>query len=755
MLFKGNLVQNVLEGSDKIEWLKIKGQDGTADRPSGLVLQANAAGVMTDYYIWIDRNGNLRYHTSKPTDEDANGTIIAGSSTAGASKALDNLASVAIATDLNLTDSVAVTFGASQDYNIEYDGSDLLIDPAAANDRILIGGTTVSDIQITGAASEVTWDGSADTLTVMDSGILAFGDADDVTITWNATSLELNMAAANGMFNIGATVNTDVTFHGGTAGSDVTWDASADTFSFLDAVKCAFGDSDDVYLTYNASNYLSFLQTVAGTGYVCFGVDDTGMDVKFFGATAGDYVLWDESADTLVFEDAKLRIDGANVTYTYAISTDALQITATDHANASYVFGTNGTNGMNVTFNGQASGDTVVFDAGAGTWTYTDIQQVVTGADSSGTLLAITGIDTTGNSDTVTIAHSGSGAGLQITCSEADSQALELIGCASQTTWIGYVDGATNNWSGADNIGMFHIVSDATFAHAGATQLAVIGSGKPVAAAQGFLARFVDTGTATASTYAVEIDSTNNNALHIVTGAAGVSNLVMDGLQAQTASICKIDGSTGTGWDGADNVGMLHLVSDSTHVHAGATMLYVGNSAQSIASAEGTLARFLNTGTARAGATMVEIAAKDATEYGLKVTAGQSLFTHAVTCSAGVQAAAVSRTPTVDGTGTGLIADGTTMVAVTSGADANCWLTLPTPTPGNVVWLLTSGDAAGFEVRSSTPASVAINGGSGANAESAIGATATMVRFVCVSATEWIASWWDADGDEAKVEAAA
>ena len=36
------------------------------------------------------------------------------------------------------------------------------------------------------------------------------------------------------------------------------------------------------------------------TGTVQVGVDDTGHDVKFFGATSGNYMLWDESADELV-----------------------------------------------------------------------------------------------------------------------------------------------------------------------------------------------------------------------------------------------------------------------------------------------------------------------------------------------------------------------------------------------------------------------------------------------------------------------
>ncbi len=38
--------------------------------------------------------------------------------------------------------------------------------------------------------------------------------------------------------------------------------------------------------------------TTAGT--VTVGVDDTGADVKFFGATSGSYWLWDESADTMI-----------------------------------------------------------------------------------------------------------------------------------------------------------------------------------------------------------------------------------------------------------------------------------------------------------------------------------------------------------------------------------------------------------------------------------------------------------------------
>jgi hypothetical protein len=43
---------------------------------------------------------------------------------------------------------------------------------------------------------------------------------------------------------------------------------------------------------------LSFLQANTTDGQVLFGQDDTGLDVKGFGATTGKYFMWDESADT-------------------------------------------------------------------------------------------------------------------------------------------------------------------------------------------------------------------------------------------------------------------------------------------------------------------------------------------------------------------------------------------------------------------------------------------------------------------------
>jgi len=130
---------------------------------------------------------------------------------------------------------------------------------------------------------------------------------------------------------------------------------------------------------------------------------------------------------------------------------------------------------------------------------------------------------------------------------------------------------------------------------------------------------------------------------------------------------------------------------------------------------------------------------------------GTFTLTGALVASVGVQAAAVARTATADGTGTGTIADNTSHVTVTSD-DANKIIVLPTPTPGRKVTIFVG--ATGFELRSSAPATVSINGGAGASAESAIGAN-VVVHMTCVSATAWTGFQQSSDGTLAAVEAAA
>lgn len=49
------------------------------------------------------------------------------------------------------------------------------------------------------------------------------------------------------------------------------------------------------------SGNLVFSEAVTGNdAQIHFGENDDGLDIKFFGATSGSYMLWDESADKLI-----------------------------------------------------------------------------------------------------------------------------------------------------------------------------------------------------------------------------------------------------------------------------------------------------------------------------------------------------------------------------------------------------------------------------------------------------------------------
>jgi len=72
--------------------------------------------------------------------------------------------------------------------------------------------------------------------------------------------------------------------------------------------------TDDIFNLYDGTDNITTVVDGGGLthkGTLTVGVDDTGHDVKFFGATSGAYMLWDESADDLILAGASgLAISG-------------------------------------------------------------------------------------------------------------------------------------------------------------------------------------------------------------------------------------------------------------------------------------------------------------------------------------------------------------------------------------------------------------------------------------------------------------
>jgi hypothetical protein len=92
---------------------------------------------------------------------------------------------------------------------------------------------------------------------------------------------------------------------------------------------------------------------------VTVGVDDTGYDVKFFGATSGASLLWDESEDDLILAGAARVVvpDGQLVLNSTAVTSTAAELNlldgATDTTWTATLEGSTGNPGSKVTATGQ------------------------------------------------------------------------------------------------------------------------------------------------------------------------------------------------------------------------------------------------------------------------------------------------------------------------------------------------------------------------------------------------------------------
>ena len=109
---------------------------------------------------------------------------------------------------------------------------------------------------------------------------------------------------------------------------------------------------------------------------------------------------------------------------------------------------------------------------------------------------------------------------------------------------------------------------------------------------------------------------------------------------------------------------------------------------------------------------------------------------------------------TADGTGSGTLKQGGFYRVSSTNNDHI--VVLPDAVPGTVVYLNSVGETSeAYELRTSAPSTISINGGSGSNAESAIASGIALVRCICLTSGAWIATQFANDGTESKVEAAA
>jgi hypothetical protein len=212
---------------------------------------------------------------------------------------------------------------------------------------------------------------------------------------------------------------------------------------------------------------------------------------------------------------------------------------------------------------------------GTGTGPVVEIEQTHT--DGGVALLVDQDANNTA-ANAVEITQAGAAYGVTVTGAAAGSAGFEFISAANATAPGLLADGTTGGaaWVGAAATGLIQAQSDGALADVAASMCYLTYTGNAGGANQtGSCLNIVDASTASGESYAASINSSANNGLQIVTAAVGNKNLMLSGVQGQTDNMVFIDGSTGTGWVGAADTGMLQLKTDGTLANAAASMVLI------------------------------------------------------------------------------------------------------------------------------------------------------------------------------------
>ena len=207
-------------------------------------------------------------------------------------------------------------------------------DPSGSSNFIKTNATTNSTSNTTGAITTAGGLGIGSSAVV--GGNLTLHTDSDFRSTTNLDVVDIDGAVQiDGAVTVGVDdTGYDVKFFGDTSGQYMLWDQSEDELVLTGDTKLSFHDaaggeniiaSADGHLEINAGTTLDITAATVDinsstkfnvdgptqfTGAVTFGVDDTSANVKFFGATSGSYMLWQEDVDDLVLAGASaLSID--------------------------------------------------------------------------------------------------------------------------------------------------------------------------------------------------------------------------------------------------------------------------------------------------------------------------------------------------------------------------------------------------------------------------------------------------------------
>jgi hypothetical protein len=255
------------------------------------------------------------------------------------------------ADQLEFQDNAQISFGTGEDVEVYFDATDLVVtfDDLDINFGADGAGGDIYIYSEAASSSAVFTEETDDLLLTAydidfdDNSNLVIGSDDEWVIDNASEVLTFLPSDTDDDFVIAlgnATNTTDLNIFGKTA-STVSFDASADkvTFNAYDIAIgdddiIEFGDATDITIAFDSAG--SDLNILGDTLEVAFGVSDSGMDVIMHGATAGEYFMWDESADSVItncgnvlFTTVDAEANGFKVDATGAIAGDAITLETT------------------------------------------------------------------------------------------------------------------------------------------------------------------------------------------------------------------------------------------------------------------------------------------------------------------------------------------------------------------------------------------------------------------------------------------
>jgi hypothetical protein len=350
------MIENATTGSQVIT-IK-QGSGATINVPNGQVKMistdgAGSGGAVLDLLVDVDLTG-----TTTLVNLDVSGTALVTGVLTTTAATVFNGGFTANADSTLGTDKKVQFRDAAIYINSSVDGqldivADTEIQIAATtvdlNGNLDVSGTLGVTGVLTATSLDISGDIDVDGTTNLD--VVDIDGAVDMASTLLVTGVLTTTAATvsngggqfNGAINVGVDdTGYDVKFFGDTASAYMLWDASADDLILGGAAG----------LSVNSTALVTgVLTTTAATvsngggqfnGAINVGVDDTGYDVKFFGATTGKSLLWDESADSLTVA-GNLSVDGGTIKLdgNYPVGTD--NVALGDAALDSLISGTRNT----------------------------------------------------------------------------------------------------------------------------------------------------------------------------------------------------------------------------------------------------------------------------------------------------------------------------------------------------------------------------------------------------------------------------